>query len=93
MVKTTIMKAFKAEIAMIPALIMTVYQAFIRAYWDCYEFYTEEMLASFSGGDVLDSFFGTALEYMQQSIPLLACMAVIIAVIAMIIALRKNKVN
>ena len=86
--KTAIVKVVHYELAMIPALIMCIYDAFRLARWDMYEF---ETINGYTGTDLVDSFFKIARTYIVDNIPVLACMAVVIAIIAIVIALRKGK--
>lgn len=88
--KTAIIKALQFELAMIPAIIVCIYDAFKRAMWDIYDFETRD---GYTGGDLVDSFFDMWGELITQNIPILVCLAVIIAILAVIIALRKGKTN
>ena len=84
-VKTTIKQVLVCEIAMIPAIILSVIDAFRMAWWDVFD------LEGYTGYEVLDLYFSIAGEYMVSSILILACMAGVIAIVAVVLALRKDK--
>jgi hypothetical protein len=83
--KTVASKVLQFELAMIPAILMSIIDAFRMSWWDVYD------LEGRTGGEAVDLFFGIAEEYVAGGIPALVCMAVIIAVIAIVLALRKGK--
>ena len=87
-VKTVVSKVLQFELAMIPAILMSIIDAFRMSWWDMYEYETYD---GYTGNQIVESFFEVAGEYFAGGIPALVCMAVIIAVIAIVLALRKGK--